>query len=95
MYRWNSAAQFLRGLDPAPWNAEDRRREGIGAALLTTVTGAFAGRTCRHCTSHRLDEKSTGDQALRETGILSGKTVPAYFGQGEDRIIMKKTLNGR
>jgi ribosomal protein S18 acetylase RimI-like enzyme len=88
------AAQFSRGLDPAPGSTEDQRRKGTGGALLTAVTGALqAG----HADTLRLTVSLKNQPAIRlykRQGFCQEKTMPAYFGPGEDRIIMKKTLNG-
>jgi [ribosomal protein S18]-alanine N-acetyltransferase len=72
---------------------EDQRRKGIGAALLKAVTGALhAGHAC----TIRLTVSLKNQPAIRlygRQGFRQERIVPAYFGQGEDRIIMKKTLN--
>jgi [ribosomal protein S18]-alanine N-acetyltransferase len=70
---------------------DDQRRKGIGAALLKSVTGALQA---RHACTIRLSVSPENLPAIRlyeEQGFVREKIIPAYFGKGEDRIIMKKT----
>jgi ribosomal protein S18 acetylase RimI-like enzyme len=69
---------------------EDHRRKGVGTALLKAVTAALqAGHTC----TIRLSVSPFNQPAIRlydSQGFIQEKVLPAYFGRGEDRIIMKK-----
>jgi ribosomal-protein-alanine N-acetyltransferase len=69
---------------------EDQRRKGMGTALLKAVTGALhAGHAC----TIRLTVSLENQPAIRlyeRQGFCQERIVPAYFGQGEDRIIMKR-----
>ncbi len=69
---------------------DDQRRKGIGAALLKSVTGALQ---VRHARTIRLSVSLENLPAIRlyeSQGFVQEKIIPAYFGEGEDRIIMKK-----
>jgi ribosomal-protein-alanine N-acetyltransferase len=71
---------------------EDQRRKGIGSALLKAVTNALQA---RHVCTIYLTVSPENQPAIRlyeRQGFVREKIVTAYFGQGEDRIIMKKTL---
>ncbi len=70
---------------------EDQRRKGIGSALLEAVTDALQA---RHARTIRLTVSPENQPAIRlyeRQGFVREKIVAAYFGPGEDRIIMKKT----
>jgi ribosomal protein S18 acetylase RimI-like enzyme len=69
---------------------EDQRRKGIGSALLEAVTDALQA---RHACTIRLTVSPENQPAIRlyeRQGFVREKVVAAYFGLGEDRIIMKK-----
>ncbi|MGA2913014.1 MAG: GNAT family N-acetyltransferase [Methanoregula sp.] len=71
---------------------DDQRRKGIGSALLKSVTGALQ---TGHARTIRLSVSPKNQLAIRlyeVHGFDQEKIIPAYFGRGEDRIIMKKTL---
>jgi len=71
---------------------DDQRRKGIGAALLKSVTGALQA---RHARTIRLSVSPKNQPAIRlyeGQGFGKEKIIPSYFGPGEDRIIMRKTL---
>ena len=71
---------------------DDQRRKGIGAALLKSVTGALQ---VRHARTIRLSVSPKNLPAIRlyeGQGFVQEKNIPAYFGNGEERTIMKKTL---
>jgi len=67
----------------------DQRRKGAGTALLKAVTATlFTGHTC----TIRLSVSPDNHPAIRlyeSQGFVCERILPAYFGQGEDRIIMK------
>jgi ribosomal-protein-alanine N-acetyltransferase len=69
---------------------EDQRRRGVGTALLKAVTDALqTGHTC----TIRLSVSPDNQPAIRlyeSQGFVQESILPAYFGRGEDRIIMKK-----
>ena len=69
---------------------EDQRRKGVGTALLTAVTAALqAGHSC----TIRLSVSPNNQPAIRlyeSQGFVQEGILTAYFGLGEDRIIMKK-----
>ncbi len=70
---------------------DDQRRKGIGSALLKSVTAALQA---RHARTIRLSVSPKNLPAIRlyeGQGFVQEKIIPAYFGEGEDRIIMKKT----
>ncbi|HJX56630.1 MAG TPA: N-acetyltransferase [Methanoregula sp.] len=70
---------------------DDQRRKGIGSALLKSVTGALQA---RHARTIRLSVSPENLPAIRlyeGQGFVQEKIIPAYFGEGEDRILMKKT----
>ena len=69
----------------------DHRRKGIGAALLKSVTGALQE---RHAGTIRfsVSPKKPAIRLYEGQGFGQEKIIPTYFGLGEDRIIMKKTL---
>jgi ribosomal-protein-alanine N-acetyltransferase len=70
---------------------DDQRRRGIGSALLKSVTGALEA---RHARTIRLSVSPENLPAIRlyeGQGFVQEKFIPAYFGKGGDRIIMKKT----
>lgn len=72
---------------------EDQRRKGIGAALLKAVLDALHA---RHACTVRLTVSLKNQPAIRlyeRQGFSQEKIVPAYFGRGEDRSIMKKILD--
>jgi ribosomal protein S18 acetylase RimI-like enzyme len=71
---------------------EDHRRKRIGSALLQAVTDALQA---RHACTIRLSVSPKNLPAIRlydSQGFGQEKIIAEYFGQGEDRIIMKKTL---
>jgi ribosomal-protein-alanine N-acetyltransferase len=69
---------------------EDLRRSGAGTALLAAVIDALY----RHPVHTIRLSVSPGNQPAlhlyRKQGFVQEKFVQAYFGTGEDRIIMKK-----
>ena len=69
---------------------EDQRRKGAGGALLKAITAALkAGHAC----TIRLSVSPYNQPAIRlyeSQGFIQERVLPAYFGPGEDRIIMKK-----
>jgi ribosomal protein S18 acetylase RimI-like enzyme len=69
---------------------EDQRRMGAGTALLAAILDIFN----THCVhTIRLSVSPGNKPALRlygKQGFVQEKFVQAYFGPGEDRIIMKK-----
>jgi len=70
---------------------DDQRRKGIGSALLESVTGALQA---QHARTIRLSVSPKNLPAIRlyeGQGFVQEKIIPAYFGEGEDRILMKKT----
>ena len=70
---------------------DDQRRKGIGSALLKSVTGALQA---RHARTIRLSVSPLNLPAIRlyeRQGFVQDKIIPAYFGAGEDRVLMKKT----
>jgi [ribosomal protein S18]-alanine N-acetyltransferase len=70
---------------------EDQRRKGIGSALLAAVTNTLQ----KQASIIRLSVSPENLVAIRlykRQGFGQEKIVPAYFGRGEDRIIMKKIL---
>jgi ribosomal protein S18 acetylase RimI-like enzyme len=69
---------------------EDQRRMGAGTALLAAVMDALY---THHVQTIRLSVSPGNTPALRlynKQGFVQEKFVQAYFGPGEDRIIMKK-----
>jgi len=69
---------------------DDQRRKGIGSALLESVTGALQA---QHARTIRLSVSPKNLPAIRlyeGQGFVQEKIIPAYFGEGEDRILMKK-----
>ena len=69
---------------------EDQRRMGAGTALLAAVMDALY---THHVQTIRLSVSPGNKPALRlydTQGFVQEKFVQAYFGPGEDRIIMKK-----
>ena len=69
---------------------EDLRRNGAGTALLAEVMDALSA---HHVQTIRLTVSPGNQPALRlyeKQGFVQEKIVLAYFGPGEDRIIMKK-----
>ena len=70
---------------------DDQRRKGTGSALLESVTRALHS---RHARTIRLSVFPKNLPAIRlyeGQGFVQEKIIPAYFGEGEDRILMKKT----
>jgi len=70
---------------------ENQQRKGIGSILLKSVTGALLA---RHARTIRLSVSPENLPAIRlyeRQGFIRENVIPAYFGKGEDRIIMKKT----
>lgn len=71
---------------------EEKRREGIGSALLGAVIDALQA---KHPCTVRLTVSPENHPAIRlyeRHGFVREQTVPEYFGPGEDRIIMKKPM---
>jgi ribosomal protein S18 acetylase RimI-like enzyme len=69
---------------------EDQRRTGAGTVLLAAVMDALY---THHVHTIRLSVSPGNKPALRlydKQGFVQEKFVRAYFGPGEDRIIMKK-----
>jgi ribosomal protein S18 acetylase RimI-like enzyme len=69
---------------------EDQRRMGAGTALLAAVMDALY---THHVQTIRLSVSPGNQPALclyDKQGFVQEKFVRAYFGPGEDRIIMKK-----
>ena len=69
---------------------EDQRRTGAGTALLAAVTGVLYAHQVH---TIRLSVSPGNQPALnlyKKHGFVQEKFVRAYFGPGEDRIIMKK-----
>jgi ribosomal protein S18 acetylase RimI-like enzyme len=69
---------------------EDQRRMGAGTALLAAVMDALY---THHVQTIRLSVSPGNTPALRlynKQGFVQEKFIQAYFGPGEDRIIMKK-----
>jgi ribosomal protein S18 acetylase RimI-like enzyme len=69
---------------------EDQRRIGAGTVLLAAVMDALY---THHVHTIRLSVSPGNKPALRlydKQGFVQEKFVRAYFGPGEDRIIMKK-----
>jgi ribosomal-protein-alanine N-acetyltransferase len=70
---------------------ENQQRKGIGSILLKSVTGALLA---RHARTIRLSVSPENLPAIRlyeRQGFIRENVIPAYFGKGGDRIIMKKT----
>jgi ribosomal protein S18 acetylase RimI-like enzyme len=68
----------------------DQRRIGAGTALLVTVIDILYTHTIQ---TIRLSVSPGNQPALslyRKQGFVQEKFIQAYFGPGEDRIIMKK-----
>jgi len=70
---------------------EDQRRKGIGSALLEAVTGALQARNACIIRLTVSPENRPAIRLYERQGFVRERTVTAYFGPGEDRIIMKKT----
>jgi ribosomal-protein-alanine N-acetyltransferase len=70
---------------------EDQRRKGIGSLLLEAVTDALLARHVRTIRLSVAPENLPAIRLYEGRGFVREKVVPAYFGKGEDRIIMKKT----
>jgi ribosomal protein S18 acetylase RimI-like enzyme len=69
---------------------EEQRRSGTGAALLAAVIDALYR---YHAHTIRLSVSPNNQPALhlyKKQGFVQERFVQAYFGPGEDRIIMKK-----
>jgi len=69
---------------------EDQRRSGAGTALLRAVTDILYTHPVQ---TIRLSVSPGNQPALtlyRKQGFVQEKCIRAYFGPGEDRIIMKK-----
>jgi len=69
---------------------EDQRRRGAGTALLAAILDIFY---THYVQTIRLSVSPGNQPALRlyeKQGFVQEKFVQAYFGPGEDRIIMKK-----
>jgi ribosomal protein S18 acetylase RimI-like enzyme len=69
---------------------EDQRRTGAGTALLAAIMDVLY---THHVQTIRLSVSPDNQPALRlyeKQGFVQEKFVRAYFGPGEDRIIMKK-----
>ena len=72
---------------------EDQRRRGGGTALLKAVTDALQ---TEHTCTIRLSVSPYNQPAIRlyeSQGFVQESILPAYFGRGEDRIIMKKNTD--
>ena len=70
---------------------EDQRRKGIGSALLEAVTNALQARNACTIQLTVSPENRPAIRLYERHGFIRETTVNAYFGPGEDRIIMKKT----
>jgi ribosomal-protein-alanine N-acetyltransferase len=72
---------------------EDQRMAGAGTALLAAVIDAL----CSHPVQTIRLSVSPGNMAAirlyKKQGFVQEKFVRAYFGPGEDRIIMRKERN--
>jgi len=69
---------------------DDQRRKGIGSALLKSVADILQARYVR---TIRLSVSPKNLPAIRlyeGQEFVQEKIIPAYFGRGEDRIIMEK-----
>jgi ribosomal-protein-alanine N-acetyltransferase len=71
---------------------EDQQRKGIGSALLKSVTTALQARHVRTIRLSVSPENLHAIMLYKGQGFVEEKILPAYFGRGEDRIIMRKTL---
>jgi ribosomal-protein-alanine N-acetyltransferase len=71
---------------------DDQRRKGTGAALLKSVVGALQARHAHTILLSVSPENLPAIRLYEGQGFVQEKSIAAYFGRGEDRIIMKKTL---
>jgi [ribosomal protein S18]-alanine N-acetyltransferase len=71
---------------------EDQRRKGIGSALLSAITNSLQARQASIIRLSVSPENLVAIRLYQRQGFSQEKIVPAYFGRGEDRIIMKKIL---
>lgn len=69
---------------------EDQRRKGIGSSLLKSVTGALQAQHARTIWLSVSPENLPAIRLYEREGFIREKVIPAYFGEGEARIIMRK-----
>ncbi len=67
---------------------EERRGAGVGTALLERALGELGGMGCG---TVKLEVRATNDDAIRlyrRFGFEHRRTVPRYYGDGEDALVL-------
>jgi len=67
------------------------RHRGIGTALLRAVCGVLHGRAVTTISLTVSPENGPAIQLYRQEGFEKESLARAYFGEGEDRFVMKRT----
>ena len=65
------------------------RHRGIGTALLRAVCGVLHGRSVRTTYLTVSPKNEPAIRLYRQEGFVQVSLTPAYFGEGEDRFVMK------
>ena len=67
------------------------RHRGVGTALLRAVIGALEERSVRTICLTVAPGNTPAMQLYRAEGFVQESFRPDYFGDGEDRVVMKRT----
>jgi [ribosomal protein S18]-alanine N-acetyltransferase len=67
------------------------RHQGIGSALLREICGVFHGRSVKTIYLTVSPNNEPAVRLYRHEGFVQKSLAQAYFGDGEDRFVMKQT----
>jgi ribosomal-protein-alanine N-acetyltransferase len=67
------------------------RHRGIGTALLRAICGVLHKRSVRTIYLTVAPKNETAIRLYRQVGFVQESLQPSYFGESEDRFVMKRT----
>jgi ribosomal protein S18 acetylase RimI-like enzyme len=70
----------------------DARQKGTGTRLLSTLLGVLASQGASECFLTVSPENHQALPLYRKEGFVVVDRIPGYFGEGEDRLIMRRPL---
>jgi ribosomal-protein-alanine N-acetyltransferase len=70
----------------------DRRGEGIGQRLLARVTAVLESEGARSVKLEVREGNQAARSLYREAGFVHRRTVPGYYGDGEDALVLVREV---